>query len=337
MSETSLPREIQCLNCGESLAGSFCARCGQEDKEVRRPFLYFLQEFFRVVFELDGRAYRTVYCLFSRPGFLTREYFEGRRISYTPPLRLFLIISIGFFLIIGVVSVIESFEQSVVEQTNPTAVEEAVDTEPDELNFQLTSNDEPLTVELQDDGTLSEEAKEDIREQFNNLSIPFLSAASNQQLTTFAASQVISNIEEISADPRGFVTDSLDYLTFFILLMMPVLALIQKILFFFTRRFYVEHLILTMHNHAFLFVAIFLAMMFGLIEDAEIAFLSALFGYIGIALIIWMVVYLFLSLKRYFARGYILTGVLFFTTTLIYAIASSFGLAIFAVLFFILA
>ena len=337
MSESTLPSEIQCLNCGESLAGNYCARCGQEDKEVRRSFLYFLQEFLRVVFELDGRAYRTVYYLFTRPGYLTREYFEGRRTSYTPPLRLFLIISIGFFLVIGVVTLISSFEESISEQMTPAVIEETTESEPEEVNFQFTTGDEPITVDLENDGALSDEARDDIREQFSNLTIPFLSTERNQQLAQFAAAQVISNIEDIQADTRGFITDSLDYLTFFILLMMPVMALIQKILFFFTKRFYVEHLILTMHNHAFLFVAVFLAMMFSLIEDAEIAFLSATFGYIGIALAIWMVVYLYLSLKRYFGRGYMLTGLLFLTTTIIYATASSIGLAIFAALFFILA
>ncbi len=36
--------------------------------------------------------------LIGRPGALTREYFAGRRSSYLPPIRLYLIISVVFFL-----------------------------------------------------------------------------------------------------------------------------------------------------------------------------------------------------------------------------------------------
>lgn len=150
------------------------------------------------------------------------------------------------------------------------------------------------------------------------------------------AEQAIENIEEASGNPREFLMDSLEYLTFFVLLMMPVLALIQKILFFFTKKFYVEHLILTMHNHAFLFVVVFLMMIAGAVEDTNVPVLSAIFDYAGIGLFLWMIAYLFLSLKRYFERGYFLTGILFFTVTVIYAVAAAIGLAIFASLFFIL-
>ena len=80
-----------------------------------RPFIFFLQEVLRVVFELDCRAYKTTFRLLTRPGFLTREYFVGRRVSYTPPLRLFLTISIGFFLIVSVVSTLRSLQDTMGE------------------------------------------------------------------------------------------------------------------------------------------------------------------------------------------------------------------------------
>ena len=119
MTDTSIAELITtsraCLNCGEPMHGDYCGQCGQQEKEVRRPFLYFLSELIRVVFELDGRAYRTIYYLITRPAFLTREYFAGRRVSYTPPLRLFLFISIGFFLIVSVVSTLQGLQDTMLE------------------------------------------------------------------------------------------------------------------------------------------------------------------------------------------------------------------------------
>lgn len=77
-------------------------------------------------------------------------------------------------------------------------------------------------------------------------------------------------------------------------------------------------------------------MIAGAVEDTNVPVLSAIFDYAGIGLFLWMIAYLFLSLKRYFERGYFLTGILFFTVTVIYAVAAAIGLAIFASLFFIL-
>jgi hypothetical protein len=48
-------------------------------------------------FDVDGRMFRTLRLLFGRPGALTREYLDGRRQRYTPPLRLYLVVSLLFF------------------------------------------------------------------------------------------------------------------------------------------------------------------------------------------------------------------------------------------------
>ena len=50
------------------------------------------------IFSFDSRASRTLWPLITRPAFLTKEYFAGRRVHYVPPLRLYLFISIVFFI-----------------------------------------------------------------------------------------------------------------------------------------------------------------------------------------------------------------------------------------------
>jgi len=117
---------------------------------------------------------------------------------------------------------------------------------------------------------------------------------------------------------------------------MPLLALIQKILYFFTGRYYIEHLILTLHNHAFLIFTYFLILVAGMIENMEVVFLSTASAYISTALGFWIIIYLFLSLKFYFGRGYFLTGIIFITTSIMYSITLSIGIAVFAILLFIL-
>jgi len=52
-------------------------------------------------FEVDGRAALTVKTLFRHPGMLTEEFLAGRRRTYTSALRLYLVISISFFILVA--------------------------------------------------------------------------------------------------------------------------------------------------------------------------------------------------------------------------------------------
>lgn len=57
----------------------------------------FLREATGRYVSLDGRLWRTLAGLLFRPGFLTREYFAGRRRRYIRPARLFLVLSLALF------------------------------------------------------------------------------------------------------------------------------------------------------------------------------------------------------------------------------------------------
>ena len=50
---------------------------------------------------LDGRLWRTLFGLIARPGFLTQEYFAGRRRRYVRPARLFLVLYLLLFAVMG--------------------------------------------------------------------------------------------------------------------------------------------------------------------------------------------------------------------------------------------
>ncbi|MCW8194487.1 DUF3667 domain-containing protein [Proteobacteria bacterium 005FR1] len=88
----------RCLNCGQHLLGEYCHACGQEDVKTRLSFLDLTRDFLGDMFTYDSRFYRTMVPLLFRPGFLTLEYYRGRRVPYVPPLRLFLFISFLLFL-----------------------------------------------------------------------------------------------------------------------------------------------------------------------------------------------------------------------------------------------
>jgi len=86
-----------CLNCGTELKGPFCYYCGQPDKNLMRFFPALLRELLEDTFDFDSRFLRTIKPLLFKPGKLTRDYLDGRRFRYVPPLRLYIFSSIAFF------------------------------------------------------------------------------------------------------------------------------------------------------------------------------------------------------------------------------------------------
>jgi hypothetical protein len=87
----------RCANCGAALHGPFCATCGQAVKPLDPPVRHFVGEFVQELFDVDGRWLRSLRRLLFSPGFLTREYVEGRRIRWLSPLTLYLLASVAMF------------------------------------------------------------------------------------------------------------------------------------------------------------------------------------------------------------------------------------------------
>jgi hypothetical protein len=94
----------RCPNCGAATHGHFCANCGQETALALPGFRAFMREAAGRYVALDGRLWRTLFALIARPGFLTLEYFAGRRRRYIRPARLFLVLYLLLFAVIGLVN-----------------------------------------------------------------------------------------------------------------------------------------------------------------------------------------------------------------------------------------
>ena len=89
-----------CRNCQLSLDGEYCSTCGQRNLDLDKPIWSLVGAIISETFEVDGRAASTVKTLFRHPGMLTGEFLAGRRAAYSPPVRLYLVFSIVFFLLI---------------------------------------------------------------------------------------------------------------------------------------------------------------------------------------------------------------------------------------------
>lgn len=93
------PAGKTCGNCGAPLLGEHCYACGQPVKGLVRHFSSIIGDTLDSVFNLDTRIFRTLGPLFAKPGYITREYFEGRRVRYVSPVRLFFFLAIVTFFV----------------------------------------------------------------------------------------------------------------------------------------------------------------------------------------------------------------------------------------------
>ena len=91
-----------CKNCGAPLASAYCPDCSQR-ADVHVPSTReLLHEALEGVTHSDSRLWTTMKYLLFVPGKLTQEFIAGRRVAYLPPFRLYLVMSVMFFLIANV-------------------------------------------------------------------------------------------------------------------------------------------------------------------------------------------------------------------------------------------
>ncbi len=97
-----------CRNCDNPLQPQykFCYHCGQSVIDFVRPVKPALKEMLHETLDIDGRLFTTVKTLLLKPGLLSQAYCDGKRVKYTPPLRMYLVMSIIFFLMI---TILESY------------------------------------------------------------------------------------------------------------------------------------------------------------------------------------------------------------------------------------
>lgn len=97
------PETGNCLNCGRLVNGRYCSHCGQKFQPTKVPLRVYLEDTVESLFQIDNRVFRTLRDIFLYPGKVTRDYIAGKRARYLPPLRIYLSMSLLYFLVIALV------------------------------------------------------------------------------------------------------------------------------------------------------------------------------------------------------------------------------------------
>src|SRR6185295_13585777 len=94
-----------CANCGKPLLGAYCAVCGQPTSTHRRSIRALLHDFFVDIVNFDSRILRTMRALLFQPGELPAAFRQGRTQPYVPSIRLYLFVSLLFFILLSVTGI----------------------------------------------------------------------------------------------------------------------------------------------------------------------------------------------------------------------------------------
>lgn len=130
-----------CQSCGTEFQGNFCPRCGQSARIGRFSFktaaLLFLD-----IWGVGNRGmFRSIRDLLLRPGYMIRDYVNGRQSAYFPPFKMFFILA-TFSLLIT-----HGFNLNVDEPVN-TIEEKAEKAEVEEMEDvkEMVNHPENLTI-----------------------------------------------------------------------------------------------------------------------------------------------------------------------------------------------
>jgi hypothetical protein len=140
-------------------------------------------------------------------------------------------------------------------------------------------------------------------------------------------------VTTLRSDPQPIIAAIFAKLPLALLVVMPVFAAVLKIVHWPRHRLYTEHLVVALHSHAFLFLALILISLVSLLPVPEApaswlgAALSTLIETFDAALLLWVPVYLLLMQKRVYGGRWWRTLVEFAITATIYVFLLTLAIA----------
>ena len=90
-------QSLNCFSCGESMNGVYCHACGNKNDNYRRSIWSLGAELFASLTAFEGRIWRSLKSLIFKPGQMAREFSDGARQKWTSPIRLYLATSLLLF------------------------------------------------------------------------------------------------------------------------------------------------------------------------------------------------------------------------------------------------
>lgn len=286
-----------CANCHAPLSGPFCAACGQAIETHRRSLYRLVRGFIADLLSLESRTLRTTWVLLAHPGELSRAFKEGRIQRYVPPVRLYLFVSLLFFVALSFTH-LALVQFSLYSRILPAAVaggppRHAVAT--DMVFFQPVGS-------VQNRDAAPRDAIERVRNQSD--------AGARENAFERAVFQTLYRLQ---ADPAALNGPLTEWLPRILFVLLPLFAMVMALFYFRSRQFlFVDHLVFSLNLHSFGFAALLAA---GVLAQTLLP--GAAVAWLFFAVVC---TYLLLAMKRFYAQGWAPTGLKFAGIGIIYSV-----------------
>ncbi|NQU67884.1 MAG: DUF3667 domain-containing protein [Candidatus Marinimicrobia bacterium] len=295
-----------CLNCGQQIADmNYCPECGQANTSKRISLRQLFSDFFGDYFTFDSKIFRSLLPLVFKPGFLTREYTEGKRNAYILPFRLYIFVTFIFFLVLAVSHQVDGSESTpVISPSTGEAMSDSLTLilkdYPEIIPFDIsgeiiakfdtafyqfmTENQSENRLVLTDDDTT--DVNSDLHFNIESKDTSTISG----KFMALIEKKAESVASQGRAGEQMLIDGMINQLPKIFFLLLPVFALLLKILYFRRKLFYVEHLIFSLHWHTFVFL-MFIAL----------GFFSN--GWIFLGILLLSTLYLFMAMRHYYQQS----------------------------------
>jgi hypothetical protein len=298
-----------CPNCGAAVSGNFCHQCGQETVLHPPSTREFLHEFIGHYVALEGKLWKTMKLLLLKPGQLSLEYMQGRRVRYIQPLRVYLTFSLIFFALFKFMGEDHHIGGVKIDSV-PVLTVDPGDKKP------AASAHPPVPVS--GSAAAKPEASSGARPDEDESDDPHAKTATLQKdeeedksgFESFIDSLVSSTSDDNGAKAKKAFFGYAPYAVF---AMMPLFALFLKILYLGSGKRYGEHLLFALHTNAFAFLMLTLII---LQKPLRIPYVGNLLG-------LWLVFYLPTAMRRVYGGSRKLTALRWCTLMFLHLLALS--------------
>jgi hypothetical protein len=322
----------RCLNCEAVLSGPYCAHCGQHDVDYHRSFYHLTHDLLENLFHFDGKFLVSVAWLLAKPGRLTNEFNAGRRQSQIHPLRFYIFATVLFFLGVHLLNHGHLFDfdrraadkLSVklqdAERSRSNADGSLTAAQAAEINRLVTN---AVTAS---GGQLDDKQVAEITGKIGQAAAKVSAAAATPEVDgNTSADRRAKKRSGIRLDQNSgiglalqekFVSGELTFskiidaiegnVPTLLFLGMPVFALLLKLLYLGSGRFYIEHLIFSIHLHTWAFLVIMISDGYFKLSQLGPKILTPIFAS---AVAVWVIWYVFAAFKAVYGQSWTRTGV----------------------------
>jgi Protein of unknown function (DUF3667) len=334
-----------CTNCSAPMLGAYCGVCGQPVETHRRSVFTLLHDFVKDIASFDSRILRTARALLFQPGELSLAFREGRTQRYVPAVRLYLFVSLIFFLTLSFAGIailqlvlVSSTQRYIQDKNHDVFVVNNGVREPmtgfkadDKGNVYLgnPASGHKVISGMKADGTLTQNvasqphffarvgslkpghvpakilADMDLELKKGNSKVPGIASWINEHVTRM--------FKVLATDPAAINGPLTTWIPRALFILLPLFALILAAFYWrgHQKFFFVDHLVFSLNMHSFGFALLLIAA--GLAQFLPGGVVAM---FVGLA----VAAYLLLAMKRFYRQSWFWTGAKFATVGFLYAL-----------------